>query len=239
MVVVILVVVLIVIGIAMLIGRAVGVRPNMGFPLGLVALYVLAAWWPIGWIDVQIACRRDGGVRGTPPKIEGFLFGNDPIGIECDDCRRLVVDGLFQYVDFRADRTWAPIGITEGQYYRVSRGRTDQAECTPPDRYVDVRSMPNGCFTITLLPGAPSEGYRFVSGPGKLVGLLGSQLRTSNMELRSLETGKAIVTVRRYHYGSPLNEWLAGGGDILYRCPRKAVDFNDFMRLISLAHRRE
>lgn len=235
--VVILFVLLIVVGIAMLIGRAVGVRPNMGFPLGLLALIVLAVTWPLGWVDVQIACRRDGGLRGTPPKIAGFWFVRS--GSDCVSCKRLVIDGLFRYVDYQADESWAPKGIVKDQFYRVSRGPTNHAECTPPGRYVDVLSMPTGCFTITLLPGAPTHGYRLDLGAKTVKGLLGSRLRTSDIELQSLETGKTVVTSRRYHYGSPLNRWLTGGGDILYRCPRNEIDFNEFMRLFSLANHKE
>lgn len=225
-------------GIAILIGRWVGGRARWGFPLGLLGLILVAQTWPLGWVDVQIACWRDGGLRGTPPKVAGFWFESNH-GSDCDGCKRLVIDGLFRYVDFQATESWAPKNIVKDQFYRISRGPMSRAACSPPGQYVDVRSMPAGCFAITLLPGAPTEGYRFTLDAQTVEGLLGSRLRTSDIELQSVETDKAVVTNRRYHYGSPLNHWLTGGGDILYRCPRKAVEFNEFVRLISLASHRE
>lgn len=237
--VVILVVLLIVVGIAMLIGRAAGVRPNMGFPLGLLTLFVLAASWPPGWVDVQIACRRDGGVRGSPPKIEGFWYARDVSHSDCNECERLVMTGEFRYVDYRAGRTSAKASIQEGQFYRVSLGQEGDARCFP-NEYVDTRDLPTGrCVLLTPLPSAPSEGYRYTSRVTALSGLLGSRLRKSSSELVSLETNKAVVTNRRYDYGSPLNRWLTGGGDILYSCPRNALNVDEFKRLFSHVSDRE
>lgn len=238
--VVILVVLPIVFGIAILIGRLAGVRANLGFPLGVLALIAFAFAWPPGIIDAQIACWRNGGLHGTPPKIEGFWFGSSS-GADCDDCKRLVIDGLFRYVDYQAEDSWAPKNIVKDQFYRVSRGPKSKSACSPPGQYVDVRSMPAGCFTVTELPGTPTDGFRFTSGGGRVRGFLGSSLSLSYNALEALKVGKpALVLIsREYSVSSPINVALTGGGSGLYWCPRKAVRFDKFMRLISLASHRE
>lgn len=227
-------------GLATFIGRWVGGRARWGVPLGLLGVYVFALAWPPGIIDAQIACWRNGGLHGTVPKVEGFWFGSS-YGTDCDDCKRLVIDGLFRYVDYQAAESWAPKNIVKGQFYRVSRGPKRKTECSPPGQYVDVRSMPEECFTVTLLPGAPTDGFRSTSDVRSVRGVLGSELRMHYNVLEELKSGKTTLALisREYKVWSPIDVALTGGSTALYMCPRNPVRFDKFMRLISLANHRE
>lgn len=237
---VILFVLLIIVGIAMLIGRAVGARPNPAFPLAVIGVLVIAFTWPPGWIDVQIACRRDGGLRGTAPKLEGFWYDGGGVDIDCEECKQLVVDRRFRYVDYRAEKSWAPLGIVKGQFYRVTHGPTSDAECKPPDRYLDIRSVPPGCVVTTPVPEALRSDYRYSWSFSDQDGVLGHRLWRENVELTAVSTGHVVLRYRRYAYTTPLTRWLSGGTeDSIYECPHNSVGVDQFKTLFSAASIRE
>lgn len=226
---------------AIVIGRKVGGRAKLGFPLGVVGLYVLAQSWPLGWVDVQIACWRDGGLRGTPPKVTGFWYDERySTVVRCEPCEKLVSLGQFEYVDYQAGLSVPAQGIVTGRFYRVSLGNGTDAACRAPLISRGLPAPPRGrCITITALAGPVTDGYQYTWGSRAVEGLLGSRLNMGEDVLKSVSTGKILFSSRRYNYGSPLNRWLTGGGDTLYRCPRKAVDPNEFVSLFSLASHRE
>lgn len=189
---------------------------------------------PIGYIDTQLACRQDGGLRGqVPQKRAGFFWDRGPGKSDCTLCAEYVLDRKVAYVDYEV------YGKTN--YYQVTLGHVGDPGCSTVRGNGDARLAEGECLVILPLESIPVKGYSYSAfkrwgWPTHVQGKLGSILVRNVHEIRDLSSDQPLLTFTTYRYAPPI-ERMFGSEQGTYRCPDKMIDQEKFLAMAFTSNR--
>ena len=184
---------------------------------------------PIGYVDTQLACHKDGGLRGhIAVKKAGFFLDRSPGASECKLCPEFVLAHQVSYVEYS-------VYGTPPDFFRVFLGDAGEPACSPTPNISGAKVPQGKCLIISKLDQKPREGYSLSvltrSGSIEHVqGKLGSTLNRATLEVRDLSNDKVVLAFTTYGYATPLEKML-GPSPGLYQCPDKKMTLRDFMAL--------
>lgn len=89
-----------------------------GWKRAAVVMAILLAYLfadPVGYLDMKLACAKEGGVRVKTISVEKGFFYEEPFtGFQCDACYEFVIDRAVDFVDFENKVVGARGGAGKG-----------------------------------------------------------------------------------------------------------------------------
>jgi hypothetical protein len=174
---------------------------------------------------VDVACRRDGGMRiHEHVSADGLWVQEQTAQTLCGLCTELVVAHQFQYVDFRSPGGGLPYALGPG-YHRASLGKRGDPDCFD---FRDIRGLSDdACLLLKSLPGEPQSGYAFrasYDGMGETDPNTGRYLADTSItyEVIDVQRHTSVATFRQYKHAHLLSR-LAGGTLSFDACPKELL----------------